>query len=76
MVEEGSVVLLCSTGQAGTIISVSNENAFVLLRNGDIWVGPTNQLRLPQSTEELEFAPIDVERPAPKRKKKNHDFEV
>lgn len=67
---EGTVVILMSTGQAGTVTHVSGDSAAVLLRNLDIWSGPINQLRLPQSQEEMDMAPIDVERHEPKRKRK------
>lgn len=59
--EEGSVVI-CSTGQAGTITEISGRDVWILLRNNDIWVGPVNQCRLPQDQADLDAAPIDVER--------------
>lgn len=67
---EGDVVLLLSSGQAGTITSLTNESASVLLRNGYLWHGPVSQLRFPQSQEDLDAAPIDVEIHEPKRQRK------
>lgn len=63
---EGNVVI-CPTGQAGTVVEVLLGAAWVLLRNGDIWVGEIFRLRLPQSQEDLDFCPINVERLETKR---------
>jgi hypothetical protein len=59
--EEG-VVVVVSSGQAGTIVEVNGRDIWALLRNNDIWVGPMNQIRLPQGEEDLAACPIDVER--------------
>ena len=58
---DGSVAI-CATGQAGTIIQLTGNEAWVLLRNGDIWVGLINRIRLPQDSADLEACPIDIER--------------
>ena len=42
------VVVIVGSGQAGTIVEVTGRDVWVLLRNGDVWVGPMNQIRLPQ----------------------------
>jgi hypothetical protein len=56
------VVVICGTGQAGTIVEVIGRDIWVLLRNNDVWVGPMNQCRFPQDQADLDAAPIDVER--------------
>lgn len=61
-------VVIVSTGQAGTIILNSADQFQVLLRNGEIWTGPSAQCRLPQDEADLAAAPIDVERPRPKKR--------
>ena len=68
---EGSVII-CGSGQAGSIVQIA-EDVWVLLRNGDIWVGPQHRLRFPQSQEDLDQAPIDVERAEQKRDYRDKD---
>lgn len=58
---EGSVVI-CGSTQAGTIVQIANREVWILLRNGDLWVGPIHQIRFPQDNADLEACPIDVER--------------
>lgn len=58
---EGKVVV-CGSGQAGSIIHTDERNIWVLLRNGNIWVGFINQIRLPQDQADLDACPIEVER--------------
>jgi len=61
-IKEGSVVI-CATGQAGTVVDDSiDTNICVLLRNSDLWFGPAYQCRLPQSKEDLDACPLDVDR--------------
>lgn len=62
---EGGVVIV-STGQAGTIVESIKRDVWVLLRNGDVWVGPTSHIRYPQDGEDLAACPINVERLEPK----------
>lgn len=62
--------LICSTGQAGTVIWVAGDAVQLLLRNGEIWTGPVNQCRTPFDAADLEAAPVEVSRPDPKRKKR------
>ena len=71
VIDEGSVVLLNTTGQAGTVTEfLTAETIQVLLRSGELWHGPVSAVRLPQSPEELSAAPIEFEKPAPKRTKR------
>lgn len=63
--KEGDVVI-CATSQAGTIAQITGDSVWVFLRNFDIWVGATHGIRLPQSQEDLDACPVDVERPEPK----------
>jgi hypothetical protein len=58
---EGNVVI-CGTQQAGSIIHTDGRNVWVLLRNGNIWVGFINQIRMPQDQADLDACPLDVER--------------
>ena len=60
-IKEGSVVV-SGTGQAGTACDFKGSDIAVLLRNGDIWIGPVHQCHIPQSQEELDACPIDVDR--------------
>lgn len=64
---EGEVIIVGS-GQAGTVVEVDGSNVWVLLNNGDIWVGPFHQCRYPQNEEDLASCPINVERLEPKIK--------
>lgn len=66
---EGTVVITTDSGQAGTVILVYGDSAQVLLANGEIWQGQVRMLRLPQSREELDAAPLNVERVVPKPRK-------
>lgn len=59
--QENSVVIVL-TGQAGTVINNVSGDIWVLLRNGDIWVGSEGMVRYPQSQEDLDAAIVDVER--------------
>jgi len=59
-ISEGSVVIV-SSGQAGTVIQASGD-FWVLLTNGDIWVGSPSRVYLPQSREELDAAPLNYDR--------------
>ncbi len=65
---EGDVVI-CATGQAGTCTQITGDSIEILLRSGELWHGPKSQCRLPQSEADLAAAPVDVERPEPKRKR-------
>ena len=64
---QNGTVVICQTGQAGTVCDLSGKEAWVLLRNGDIWVGQTNRIRFPQDEADLDAAPIDVDRLESKR---------
>ena len=72
-IDEGSVVI-CPTHQAGTVVEINKGGTWVLLRNGDVWVGELFRVRLPQSQEDLDSCLIDVERLEPKREAANRDF--
>jgi hypothetical protein len=60
-------VAICGSGQAGTIIQVDSNDLWILLRNGDIWTGRAHECRHPQSQEDLDAAPINVNRLESKR---------
>lgn len=54
-------VLICGSGQSGTVIQICGE-LWILLLNGDIWIGPSNQCRFPQDEADLAACPLNVER--------------
>jgi len=56
------VVVICGSGQAGSIVQIDGRDVWVLLRNGDVWVGSSNQCRIPQDEADLNACPLDVER--------------
>lgn len=58
---EGDVVI-CSTGQAGTLIQIIGKDIWVLLTNGDIWTGQLHGARLPQNEEDLAACPLNIDR--------------
>lgn len=58
---EGDVAI-CATTQAGTVIEVDGTGVWILLANGDIWVGPFHQCRYPQDEADLAACPLNVER--------------
>jgi hypothetical protein len=62
---EGTVIVV-ATGQAGTVIANIKRDVWVLLRNNDIWVGPTNHTRKPQDEADLASCPVEIERLEPK----------
>lgn len=64
-------IVICATGQAGTIEWISGNTASVLLRNNDVWCGPLSQCREPQDQADLDACPIDVPRPETKIKKRS-----
>lgn len=55
-------VVICVTGQAGTVVDESGDQVCVLLQNGDLWHGPAHDVRLPQGKEDLEAAIVNVDR--------------
>ena len=59
--EEGTVIV-CGTGQAGTIVQNIKGDLIVLLANGNIWHGSSNQCRIPQDAEDLANCPLEVDR--------------
>lgn len=60
-INEGSVVIVQS-GQIGTIVQLSGD-AWVLLSNGNIWIGNANMMHVPQSQEEIDAAlALDLDR--------------
>jgi hypothetical protein len=65
-IEEGLIVII-GTGQCGTVSEIIGNDIWVLLRNGDIWVGPLNRVRMPQSQEDQDACPVNVERLETKR---------
>ena len=64
--QEGQVVI-CGSTQAGTITGKDGSNLWILLNNGDIWVGPYHQCRYPQDEADLAAAPLNVDRLESKR---------
>ena len=67
---EGDIVIT-STGQAGCVQWQIGQEVSVLLRNGNIWIGNAHSCRKPQSQEELDMCPIDIqEQPAKKPNKR------
>lgn len=58
---EGEVIVVGTT-QAGSVVQVDGSNIWVLLNNGDIWIGPFHQCRYPQDEADLAACPIEVER--------------
>ena len=71
---EGDIVI-CSTSQAGTLIQIDGKNAWVFLRNGDIWTGFLSQIYKPQSQEHLDACPINVPRIEAKRTIREERYE-
>lgn len=68
--KEGDIVLLNTSGQAGTLSAyLTPDFVAVILRCGDLWYGNPASLRIPQSAEELAAAPITVEKIVPRQKK-------
>jgi hypothetical protein len=63
--KDGDVVIV-NSGQAGTLIQ-TGKNVWVFLRNGNIWVGPIHNIRLPQDQADLDSCPLDVPREEEKR---------
>lgn len=70
---EGNVVMCDQTGQAGTLYSLTSDQAQVLLTNGEIWVGSRKMVHIPLPGE-LEQALYNVERVAPAPKPARRDF--
>ena len=69
--KEGTVVIV-ATGQCGTIVAIASAiyGAIVLLRNGEMWQGPLAMCHEPQSAEEMESAPLEVEKEKPKKRRR------
>lgn len=61
MIDEG-VVVITDQNQAGTVVWTFADTACVLLRNGELFVGPIRMLRIPQSEEDLAGTVLDVDR--------------
>lgn len=61
LVEEGTVVVV-GTGQVGTVVHCDQQNVTVLLANLCLWYGKRSQVYIPQTTEELAAAPVEVDR--------------
>ena len=59
--EEGDVVI-CGTSQAGTLIQIAQDKAWVLLANLDIWYGDAKQCKYPQDQAHLDACPREVDR--------------
>ena len=57
--KEGDVVILVSTGQAGTIFYLDAKSAWVLLTCGNIWIGSKREIRIPQDQSDLDACPIN-----------------
>lgn len=61
VIGEGTVVIV-SSGQAGTVVYCDQHNITVLLRNLCLWQGKRSQVYVPQSQEEVDAAPLEVDR--------------
>jgi hypothetical protein len=57
---EGSVVV-AGSGQSGCVIQ-TGKDMWILLLNGDIWIGPPHTVRFPQDEADLAACPLDVDR--------------
>lgn len=55
-------VVICDSGQSGCLVGIDGQDVWVLLKNGDIWIGSTKRLRKPQDQADLDACPLDVER--------------
>ena len=64
--KDGDIVIV-STHQSGCIIQISNKDAWVLLKNGDVWIGPIHSIREPQGQNDLLACPLNVDREENKR---------
>lgn len=67
--KDGDVVIVGS-GQAGTVIENVRGSVVVLLANYDLWTGPSTQVHIPTSPEELAQAPLEVDRFEHREKRK------
>lgn len=67
----GTVVIV-PTGQSGTVCDGSS----VILTNGDIWTGDLDHCYEPKSQEELDAAPLEVEKFNHKEKPKKKGKKV
>lgn len=61
-INEGAVVIVATTGQAGTFVGQNSQHAGVLLANGDMWYGHAGEMREPQDQADLDAAPLEVDR--------------
>jgi hypothetical protein len=59
--KEGSVVILATTIQIGTIIHL-DKDVWVLLACGDIWIGPQRDIRFPQDRADLDACILTVDK--------------
>jgi hypothetical protein len=66
---EGTVVVV-DTGQAGTVIHASQTMLMVCLANSDMWYGAPSQAYLPTTREELDAAPLNIDRFSQSRRRK------
>ena len=64
---EENDVLIVKTQQAGTVVQVNGKDIWLLLRNNDVWVGPSHDARFPQDQADLDACKVDVERLEVKR---------
>ena len=73
MFKEGDVVI-CGSGQAGTVIQVGKTSITVMLRNTEMWIGSPFQCRFPQSDEDLASCPLEVPHfHVPEKRKMNRE---
>lgn len=59
---EGQVVIVSQTNQAGTIAGKNATTACVLLANGCLWFGEFYHLRKPRDQAELDACQFDADR--------------
>ena len=60
--KEGSVVIVATTMQVGTVIFLDKTDVWVFLTCGDIWVGSRRDIRFPQDQADLDSCVLNVER--------------
>lgn len=59
---EGDVVIVAHTMQAGTIVKVEKKDIWVLLTCGDFWRGSPRDIRYPQDAADLAACVLEVSR--------------
>ena len=60
--EEGSVVIVARTMQAGTIVYCDKDSVWVLLACGEFFVGPKRDVRHPQDQADLDAVVLNADK--------------